>query len=71
MWDKKYDEDHYIYGKDANKFLEENYAALPEGNILCLAEGEGRNAVFLAIHGYSVTAVDSSLRENRRGTNNG
>jgi hypothetical protein len=26
-----------------------------------LAEGEGRNAVFLAKHGYSVTAVDSSL----------
>lgn len=30
------------------------------GNILCLAEGEGRNAVFLARQGYSVTAVDAS-----------
>ena len=30
------------------------------GRVLCLAEGEGRNAVFLAQHGYRVIAVDQS-----------
>jgi hypothetical protein len=33
---------------------------IPLGKILCLAEGEGRNAVFLAQQGYQVTAVDQS-----------
>jgi len=28
--------------------------------VLCLAEGEGRNAVYLAQQGYEVTAIDSS-----------
>ncbi|MEP6636066.1 MAG: class I SAM-dependent methyltransferase, partial [Acidobacteriota bacterium] len=31
------------------------------GNVLSLAEGEGRNAIFLAKQGYSVTAVDVSV----------
>ncbi|MCA9501298.1 MAG: class I SAM-dependent methyltransferase, partial [Nitrospira sp.] len=48
------------YGKNPNTFLEENYQVIPKGNVLCLAEGEGRNAVFLAKQGYSVTAVDGS-----------
>jgi len=33
---------------------------LPAGKVLCLAEGEGRNAVWLAEQGYQVTAVDAS-----------
>jgi SAM-dependent methyltransferase len=35
-------------------------AAIPPGPVLCLAEGEGRNAVWLAARGYAVTAVDQS-----------
>ena len=35
-------------------------AALPPGDVLCLAEGEGRNAVHLAGLGHRVTAVDQS-----------
>lgn len=60
MWDERYSAEHYIYGKEPNLFLKENSGILPMGNILCLAEGEGRNAVFLARQGYSVTAVDAS-----------
>ena len=60
MWDEKYDSEEYIYGKQANTFLQENSDALPPGKILCLAEGEGRNAVFLSKKGYRVTAVDAS-----------
>ena len=61
MWDERYSEEHYIYGTEPNGFLKDNFGIIPTGDLLCLAEGEGRNAVFLAQQGYSVTAVDSSL----------
>lgn len=60
MWDQRYRDADYVYGKQANDFLVENVQHLPKGKILSLAEGEGRNAVFLAQQGYAVTAVDSS-----------
>ena len=60
MWDERYNTEDYAYGITPNKFLEENYGSLPKGKILSLAEGEGRNAVFLAKQGYAVTAIDSS-----------
>ncbi len=60
MWDQRYSEPGYVYGKIANGFLRENYSKIPSGRVLCLAEGEGRNAVFLAEKGYDVTAVDAS-----------
>jgi len=60
MWDNVYNTEQYMYGKQANEFLKSNYEQLPKGNILMLAEGEGRNAVFLAKLGYQVTAVDIS-----------
>jgi SAM-dependent methyltransferase len=60
MWDERYSLDEYAYGKSPNQFLEENYKLIPKGKVLSLAEGEGRNAVFLAKQGYSVTAVDAS-----------
>lgn len=61
MWDKRYSADEYAYGTKPNNFLTENFNSILKGKILSLAEGEGRNAVFLAKQGYSVTAVDSSL----------
>lgn len=61
MWDQRYNTEDYVYGTTPNNFLQENINKLPKGRILSLAEGEGRNAVFLAKQGYSVTAVDSSL----------
>ncbi|MEI8118224.1 MAG: class I SAM-dependent methyltransferase [Methylophilaceae bacterium] len=60
MWDERYRAEAYAYGKNPNQFLEENYKLIPKGKVLSLAEGEGRNAVFLAKQGYVVTAVDSS-----------
>ena len=61
MWDERYSDEEYVYGTTANDFLLENAYVIPKGKILSLAEGEGRNAVFLAQQGYDVTAVDSSL----------
>ncbi|MFT7879783.1 MAG: class I SAM-dependent methyltransferase [Sulfurimonas sp.] len=61
MWNQRYDQDAFVYGTNPNDFLEENYHTIPKGGkVLCLAEGEGRNAVFLAMQGYRVTAVDQS-----------
>ena len=61
MWDERYSKEEYVYGTQANDFLAEIFHLIPKGKILSLAEGEGRNAVFLAQQGYTVTAVDSSL----------
>ncbi|MCM3871652.1 MAG: class I SAM-dependent methyltransferase [Pyrinomonadaceae bacterium] len=60
MWDERYSSEEYAYGTSPNEFLEQNFGQIPKGKVLSLAEGEGRNAVFLAKHGYSVTAVDAS-----------
>ena len=61
MWDDRYRQSGFAYGTQPNDFLAAEYAHLPAGGqILCLAEGEGRNAVFLAEQGYAVTAVDQS-----------
>ena len=60
MWDQRYSRDNYAYGTKPNDFLMEMSDKLPTGKVLCLAEGEGRNAVWLAEQGYQVTAVDAS-----------
>lgn len=59
-WDERYGADDYAYGTEPNGFLASVAERIPKGKVLCLAEGEGRNAVYLASLGYEVTAVDSS-----------
>lgn len=61
MWDQRYSASEYAYGKAPNDFLAARFAGIPRGRVLSLAEGEGRNAVFLAQQGYAVTAVDASV----------
>ncbi|MEO0325375.1 MAG: class I SAM-dependent methyltransferase [Myxococcota bacterium] len=60
MWDERYSDVFASYGTEPNDFLREVAGRIPEGPVLCLAEGEGRNAVFLAAQGYAVTGVDQS-----------
>ena len=60
MWDERYSSDEYVYGTTPNEYLASVANQLPTGKVLCLAEGEGRNAVYLAEQGYDVTAVDAS-----------
>ncbi len=61
MWDERYSEPGYAYGAEPNDFLAAEAARIPPGGrVLCLAEGEGRNAVWLAGRGLVVTAVDQS-----------
>ncbi len=60
MWEARYDTDSYVYGTAPNDFLRASVEQLPTGTALCLAEGEGRNAVFLAQSGFEVHSVDLS-----------
>jgi SAM-dependent methyltransferase len=60
FWDERYGAEAFAYGTEPNDFLRANAGRLPKGRVLCLAEGEGRNAAFLAGLGYTVTAVDFS-----------
>ena len=61
MWDEIYSGTEFAFSKEPNDFLRETFEQIPAGgHVLCLAEGEGRNAVFLAQQGYTVTAMDMS-----------
>ncbi len=57
MWNERYDTEEYVYGREPNSFLVEKSSFLPKGRVLCLAEGEGRNAVFLAGLGLELEVV--------------
>lgn len=59
-WNQRYDRAEYVFGTEPNDFLVEVADRIPAGPVLCLAEGEGRNAVYLAGRGHAVTAVDQS-----------
>ena len=69
-WDERYAPATYYYGTEPNEFLREQAPAIPSaGTILCLGEGEGRNAVYLAGKGHEVVALDQSaigLEKSRR-----
>ena len=60
MWDERYQENKPTYGDAANDFLVEQVGVLQPGTCLCLAEGQGRNAVWIAQQGFAVTAMDQS-----------
>ena len=61
MWDTRYSTTEYMFGTEPNTFLVEVSGRIPPGGqVLSLAEGEGRNAVYLAARGYDVTGVDAS-----------
>ena len=58
-WNERYGGSGYYYGTEPNAFLVEHYGLL-QNPVLSLSEGEGRNAVFLAKHGFDVLGVDYS-----------
>lgn len=59
MWNERYASNEFAYGTEPNSFLVQN-ANLLTSPVLSLAEGEGRNAVFLASLGLDVLGVDAS-----------
>ncbi len=61
IWDEKFSREGYFYGFEPNVFIASRTDLLtPAGKVLCLGEGEGRNATFLASKGFDVTALDAS-----------
>jgi SAM-dependent methyltransferase len=61
MWDDRYATPDYIFGTEPADFLCRHAGLIPHGSrILCLAEGEGRNAAYLAGLGHHVTGLDQS-----------
>ncbi len=61
FWDERFSGDEYAYGTEPSRWLVEQVQHVPPGGrVLSLGEGEGRNAVWLAEHGFSVVAVDGS-----------
>lgn len=66
MWDERYRGEDFVYGTEPNGFLRAASSQLTRGRVLCLAEGEGRNAAFLAEQGHRVTAVDFRPSDCRR-----
>jgi len=61
FWNPKFAASDYVYGTDPNDFLRHYCRELPAGGpVLSLGEGEGRNAVYLAEQGFSVTALDAA-----------
>ncbi|MCR8723529.1 SAM-dependent methyltransferase [Frigidibacter sp. ROC022] len=61
MWDARYADPDYIFGTQPSEFLARNQALLANGgSALAVADGEGRNSVFMAEQGLKVTAMDSS-----------
>ena len=59
-WNARYDTSELIWKGDPNQFLPPEVADLTPGTAVDLACGEGRNAVWLAKQGWTVTGVDFS-----------
>ena len=62
-WDARFAGDGYIFGTAPNVFLAAQRPRLAAGQrALCVADGEGRNSVWLAQQGLAVTAFDIAPR---------
>jgi 2-polyprenyl-3-methyl-5-hydroxy-6-metoxy-1,4-benzoquinol methylase len=62
FWNERFDKAEFIFGKEPNEYLvEQSSLYLRSGNsVLCAADGEGRNSVWLAKQSMQVTAFDVS-----------
>ncbi len=61
FWGERYTAAQFVYGVEPNTFLVRHAAPLGAGDtVLCLADGEGRNGVWLATQGAAVTSTDIS-----------
>lgn len=62
-WNRRYAGDDFLFGTAPNAWLREQVSHLPPGGrVLCVADGEGRNSVWLARQGFRVEAFDIASR---------
>jgi SAM-dependent methyltransferase len=60
-WQQRYSTPDYTFGKEPNEFLVRCRPLLPRtGKVLAVADGEGRNGVWLARQGLDVLSIDFS-----------
>jgi cyclopropane fatty-acyl-phospholipid synthase-like methyltransferase len=62
FWNERFDKKEFIFGKEPNEYLVEQVSLYlkPNSSVLCIADGEGRNGVWLAKQGMRVTGFDVS-----------
>lgn len=61
MWNQRYDRADYVFGTEPAQFLVDQRAHVTAGqSALVIADGEGRNSVWLAQQGMQVTAMDAA-----------
>lgn len=61
MWDERYAGGEYFFGTSPNQFLvSQKHLLKPGMSCLAVADGEGRNGVWLVEQGLQVLSVDSS-----------
>ena len=66
MWNQRYAEKDFVYGKEPNQFFKEQIEKLNPGKILLLGEGDGRNGIFSAKLGWEVDAFDFSEKAKEK-----
>ncbi len=58
-WNRRFEGEEFLFGIEPNEWLREHVGVwAPGGRILCVADGEGRNSVWLARQGFVVDAFD-------------
>ena len=62
FWNERFDKEEFIFGKEPNEYLVEQTKRYlkPGQKVLCIADGEGRNGVWLAKQGMQVVGFDAS-----------
>jgi 2-polyprenyl-3-methyl-5-hydroxy-6-metoxy-1,4-benzoquinol methylase len=62
FWNERFDKEEFIFGKEPNEYLVEQskHYLRPGNKVLCIADGEGRNGVWLAKQGMQVVGFDAS-----------
>ena len=59
-WNARFADEEYLFGEAPNAFLAAHAAEMTPGRALCVADGEGRNGVWLAGLGWQVVSLDFS-----------
>ena len=65
-WNERFGNEEFAYGEEPNDYLKEQLQKVSPGTILFPAEGEGRNAVFAARLGWTVSAFDISIEGKKK-----
>lgn len=65
-WNERYSKEEFAYGKQPNNYLKEQLEKLDPGKIIFPADGEGRNGVFAASLGWTVSSFDINTEGKKK-----